>query len=250
MLNLYLTQMRNYLIIDTDSKSIQIIKNVLDDYMDFNCIGTSANYEDSMNIILRESPDLVFFNIDKDVLENPFEFAKELNLFNEDFPVFIAISSSKSNLYEVIKSGFFDILLKPLSELEIRKTILKVLKKIPTQAKKNICLKSYKDYQYLNTDEILFLKADNNTTDFYMNDGNIINAYKTLKTFESMLPNNFYRIHKSYMINKNFISRIQFGKFTCTIKRNRYEVPFTKTYIKSIKLINKSLSNYSYLSVS
>ncbi len=246
---LFTSQIRNYFIIDNDSKSIQTIKNVLDDYMEFNCIGTSSIYEDAMNIILKESPDLVFFNVDN-LFENPFEFARELNLFNENFPVFIAMSGSKKNLYQVIKSGFFDFLLKPLSELEIRKSILKVLKKVPSQSKKSICLKSYKDYQYLNTDEILFLKADNNSTDFYMNDGNVVNAYKTLKTFENLLPNNFYRIHKSYMINKNFISRIQFGKFSCTIKRNRYEVPFTKTYIEAIKKINKSLSDYSYLSVS
>ena len=241
--------MRNYFIIDKDPESIQSIKNVLEDYETFNCIGISCTYTNAMNIILKENPDVVFFNIDN-VIENPFEFAQELNLFNEGFPVFIAISSSKKNVYEVIKTGFFDFLLNPLAELEIRKTVLKILKKIPAQSRKTICLKSYKDYQYLKTDEILYLKADNNTTDFYMNDGNIVNAYKTLKTFENILPNNFHRIHKSYIINKNFISRIQFGKSTCTIKRNSHEVPFTKTYITSIKSINKSLSEYSYLSVS
>ena len=241
--------MRNYLIIEKDSKSVRSIKNVLEDYKEFNCIGISTTNTNAMNIILKENPDVVFFNIDN-VIENPFEFTQELNLFNEGLPVFIAISSSKENIYEVIKTGFFDFLLSPIAELEIRKTILKILKKIPAQSRKTICLKSYKDYQYLKTDEILYLKADNNTTDFYMNDGNVVNAYKTLKTFENILPNNFHRIHKSYIINKNFISRIQFGKSTCSIKRNGHEVPFTKTYITSIKSINKSLSEYSYLSVS
>jgi DNA-binding LytR/AlgR family response regulator len=240
--------MRNYLIIEKDSKSVRSIKNVLEDYKEFNCIGISTTNTNAMNIILKENPDVVFFNIDN-VIENPFEFTQELNLFNEGLPVFIAISSSKENIYEVIKTGFFDFLLSPIAELEIRKTILKILKKIPAQSRKTICLKSYKDYQYLKTDEILYLKADNNTTDFYMNDGNVVNAYKTLKTFENILPNNFHRIHKSYIINKNFISRIQFGKSTCSIKRNGHEVPFTKTYINSIKSINKSLSEYSYLSV-
>jgi DNA-binding LytR/AlgR family response regulator len=240
--------MRNYLIIEKDSKSVRSIKNVLEDYKEFNCIGISTTNTNAMNIILKENPDVVFFNIDN-VIKNPFEFTQELNLFNEGLPVFIAISSSKENIYEVIKTGFFDFLLSPIAELEIRKTILKILKKIPAQSRKTICLKSYKDYQYLKTDEILYLKADNNTTDFYMNDGNVVNAYKTLKTFENILPNNFHRIHKSYIINKNFISRIQFGKSTCSIKRNGHEVPFTKTYINSIKSINKSLSEYSYLSV-
>ncbi|SNR38980.1 two component transcriptional regulator, LytTR family [Lutibacter agarilyticus] len=242
------TIMRNYFIIDTDQDSVQSIKNVLEDYYEFNCIGVSSDYDEAMNIILKETPDLVFFNIDN-VIENSFKFAQELNLFNDDFPVFIAISASKDLVYDVIKNGFFDFLLSPLPELEIRKSVLKVLKKIPAQSRKNICLKSYKDYQYLKTDEILFLKADNNTTDFYMNDGNIISAFKTLKTFEEILPNNFHRIHKSYIINKNFVSRIQYGKFTCTIKRNDYEVPFTKTYIGNIESMNKALSEYSYQSL-
>ena len=242
-------QMRNYFIIDENPHSIQSIKNVLEDYYEFNCIGISCDYDDAMNIILKETPDLVFLNIDN-IIDNSFKFIQELNLFNNDFPVFIAMSSSKDKVYDVIKNGFFDFLLNPLTELEIRKSVLKVLKKIPAQSRKNICLKSYKDYQYLKTDEILFLKADNNTTDFYMNDGTIINAYKTLKTFENILPTNFYRIHKSYIINKNFVSRIQYGKLICTIKRNSHVVPFTKTYIGNIESINKSLSEYSYLSVS
>ena len=240
--------MRNYFIIDNDSDTIQSIKNVLEDYYEFNCIGASCDYNNAMNTILKETPDLVFFNIDN-VIENPFKLAQELNLFNDDFPVFIAISSSKDKGYEVIKNGFFDFLLNPLTELEIRKTVLKVLKKIPAQSRKNICLKSYKDYQYLKTDEIQFLKADNNNTDFYMSDGNIISAFKTLKTFEDILPNNFHRIHKSYIINKNYVSRIQYGKFICTIKRNNYEVPFTKTYIGNIESMNKDLSEFSYQSL-
>jgi DNA-binding LytR/AlgR family response regulator len=241
--------MRSYLIIDNDLNTISNIKDVLEDYNEFNCISVSSNYDVIMNIILKESPDVVFFNIDN-VIENPFKFAQELNLFNDDFPVLIAISSSKEKAYEVIKNGFFDFLLNPLNELEVRKSVLKVLKKFPAQSRKSICLKSYKDYQYLRTDEILYLKADNNATDFYMFDGQIISAYKTLKTFENILPNNFHRVHKSYIINKNFVSRIQFGKFTCTIKRNKFEVPFTKTYLDNIKSINKSLSEYSYQSLS
>jgi DNA-binding LytR/AlgR family response regulator len=235
-------------IIDNNSKSIQSIKNVLKDYPELHCIGTSAKVVTATTIILKETPNVVFINIDS-VFEKPFEFIQELNLLNNNTPLFIAISSSKENSYNVIKNGFFDMLLNPLSEIEIRKTFLKILNKLPAQYSKNICLKSYKDFQFLKTDEILYLKADNNTTDFYMDDGTIINAYKTLKTFEEILPNNFYRIHKSYIINKNFISRIQYGKSTCTIKTNNKEVPFTKTYIAAIESINKSLTAYSYVAI-
>lgn len=222
---------------------------MLEDYHEFNCIGVSNEYNHALNFILKEIPNLVFIDIDN-TLEKPFDLVNELNiLFNDYFPVFIAISSSKDKAYEAIKNGFFDFILNPLSELEIRKSILKFQKRNPAIINKNICLKSNKDYQYLNTDEILFLKADNNTTDFYMSDGNIISAFKTLKTFEDALPENFLRIHKSYIINKNFVSRIQYGKLICTIKKNSFDIPFTKTYIDNIEIMKKTLSHNSFQSL-
>ena len=221
-------------IIDKNINTIKSIKKVLKDFSELSCIGTSSNAVNAMNVILKQTPDVVFLNIDT-VIEKPFEFVQELKVFKQTVPLFVAISSSKENAYAAIKSGFIDILINPLAELEIRKTVLKLQNNFPTQFRKNICLKSYKDYQYLKTDEILFLKADNNTTDFYMSDGKVINAYKTLKTFED--------------INKNFISRIQYGKSTCTIKKGTHDVPFTKTYIAAIESINASLIAYSFASI-
>ena len=51
------------------------------------------------------------------------------------------------------------------------------------------------------------------------------------------------------IINKNFISRIQYGKSTCTIKKGTHDVPFTKTYIAAIESINASLIAYSFASI-
>jgi DNA-binding LytR/AlgR family response regulator len=232
----------NYFIIERESNSVHNIQNVLENYQDFNCIGISNQYNQSLDIILKDVPNLVFFNIDN-TFENPYSLIQELNsFFNEDLPLFVAISSSKDKAFEVIKNGFFDFLLNPLTDLEIRKTILKFQKKNPVKTKKNICLKSYKDYQYLDTDEILFLKADNNTTDFYMSDGNIVSSFKTLKTYEDLLPTNFLRIHKSYIINKNHVSRIQYGKLICSIKKNSHDIPFSKTYFDNVEAMKNTLS--------
>ena len=50
------------------------------------------------------------------------------------------------------------------------------------------------------------------------------------------------------LLNKDFISRIQYGKSTCTIKKSVLEVPFTKTYIAAIEHINRLLLAYSFVS--
>ena len=238
--------MSSYLIIDNEGDSIKIIKEILNDFHDFYCIGATNDRDDSMNIILKESPDIVFINIDNS-FENPFQFISELYQYAESIPKFVAISKTKDKAYNAIKNNFFDYLLTPLKEVDLRIAIKKFQKNHPPTNKKTICLKSYKDYHYLDTDEILYLEADNNTTDFHMQDGNTINAFKTLKTFEELLPDNFSRIHKSYIVNSNYVMRINYGKRICTVKSCDCVIPFTKTYINSIELMNNLLSQSSSL---
>lgn len=144
----------------------------------------------------------------------------EIHQYMNQLPILIGIATTKNYAYDAIKNGFFDYWLQPFNEFDIRKSLMKLQKRMPKEkAPATLCLKSYNDFQYLDTNDILYLKADNNTTEFFMKDGTIINAYKTLKTFENTLPKNFMRIHQSYIVNTNYVSRINFGKSICAIKK-------------------------------
>ncbi|MCK5677011.1 MAG: hypothetical protein KAH72_00855 [Flavobacteriaceae bacterium] len=125
-----------YLIIEKDKNIIKNINEVLKDFNEFNYIGATNNDESSMNIILKDSPDLIFINLDG-IIEDPFYFIKELNQFKEIIPEFIGISSSKENAYKAIKSNFFDFYLTPIKELEVRKSVLRFQKKKIIKSKKN-----------------------------------------------------------------------------------------------------------------
>ena len=228
------------LIIENDNNTIELIKKIGSDFDEIVFNNVHEDEETALKIILKNKPQIIIFNIESNHI-NTTEFLFKVSQYSIDYPYFIALSSSKEKAYEAYKYNFLDFLLKPLTEFSFRKSILKYTKENPIKQKKTICLKSYKDYQYLNIDNILYLKADNNTTDFYMIDGIIISAYKTLKVFENLLPKTFLRIHKSYIINRNHISRIHYGKHLCIIN-NKYEIPFTKTFIANIDLINTALS--------
>lgn len=234
------------LIIENDKKTIKIIKEInvgLEIYFD----EVVEDQEIALNTILKTNPKIILLNIDStkiDILELLFEVTQHcLNI-----PSFIALSSLKDRAFDSYKYGFLDFLLKPLSELPLRKSFLKYKKKHLFDQVKTICLKSYKDYRYLNIDDILYLKADNNTTDFFMTDGSIIGAYKTLKVFENLLPQFFLRIHKSYIVNRNCISRIHYGKSMCIIN-HKHKIPFTKTFITNINLIHKILSKNTIITL-
>lgn len=240
--------MNKYFIIEKDNEAIENIKNVFEESLGYAFAGASDDYEESLNLIFKTKPNIIILNVDTAVT-NLCEFTNELLQFNSYKPSLVAISSSKTKAYDAIKYNFLDYILKPLRELDLRKALLKYEDKNLSAYNTKVCIKSYKDYQYLNTEDILFLKADNNATDFHMKDGSVISAFKTLKTFEESLPFNFLRIHKSYIINSEYVSRINYGKLLCTINSNNYSIPFTKTYIGNIESINNNLSKSSFISL-
>ncbi|MDE3740625.1 LytR/AlgR family response regulator transcription factor [Maribacter polysaccharolyticus] len=238
----------NYSIIDSDATSNLQLQHFLEEYGDFSCVSLAKNSTDGLNSILKYSPDVVFVNLNENSREY-FHMVMELHQYIKKLPVFIGISKTKEHAYDAIKNGFFDYWLKPYNEFDIRKSLLRLKKQLPepvaapalSQAP-TICLKSYRDFQYLNTDDILYLQADNNTTEFVMKDGSVVNAFKTLKTFENQLPSNFIRIHQSYIINTVFISGISYGKSLCTLKLRNLQLPFSKSYKSNIDEVKERLS--------
>ncbi|MGD1947370.1 MAG: LytR/AlgR family response regulator transcription factor [Croceivirga sp.] len=232
----------SYAIIDTDAASNLQLQLQLKEYGDFFHTGTAGEANDGLNLILKTLPDLVIVNLSQNA-NLLFHMVMQLHEYVEKLPVLIAVSKTKDYSYDAIKGGFFDYWLLPHNEFEIRKTIFKLRKQLPKeQLPSTLCLKTYNDYQYLDTNEILYLKANNNTTAIIMRNGSIVSAYKTLKTFENTLPNSFVRVHQSYILNAKYISGINYGKNTCSLRNSDVHLPFSKSYRKHIDELKRVLS--------
>ena len=113
-----------------------------------------------------------------------------------------------------------------------------------------ICVKSYGDYRYIDSRDILYLEADNNSTDIHLKDGEMVTAFKTLKHFENVLPTNqFLRIHNSYIIGINHVARIHTGNAVCFIKNSTIKLPFSKSYRDNVELIIHNIASGNYLEI-
>ncbi len=232
----------SYTIIDSEATSKLQLQHYLEDYGEFLCLGEARDSDEGLNLILKFTPDIVFINLNEQA-HDYFGMVSELYQYLKSIPLIIGISKGKEYAYKAIKSNFFDYWLMPYNEFDIRKTMLKLKNHLPEKvATPTICLKSYKDFHYLDTNDILYLKADNNSTDFFMEDGRSISAFKTLKHFENQLPENFIRVHKSYIVNTNFVSRINYGKSYCYLKGKATQLPFSKSYKENIDGLKKALS--------
>lgn len=206
------------------------------------------------------------------------EFRKTIARLNRDFnvvsPIVSAISSEKEVEIEEPISNFENeettdhVIIEPSELVSDEATDLEEkLDVIPLNAdeKSNsdvtfsnvnskdkpltICVKSYGDYRYINANDVCYLQADNNSTDIHLASGEMITAFKTLKHFESVLKYPFVRIHNSYIVNIDFVSRIHTGNAVCHIKDTTTKLPFSKSYKENIDAIINTIASGNYLEI-
>ncbi len=230
----------SYLIIDGSPHAADL-KQKLDFFDTLTFAGVCATTDEGLNKILELKPNLVFLSVDqKD--PNPFGLVSEISEYLAETPMIVALSETSDLAYEAFQRGVSGYLLKPVDINPLRKCLLRYQKNQPAQIGKKISIKSQGDYHFINADHVVYLKADNNTTDFYLESGKIITAFKTLKYYENILPQNFFRIHHSYVINSDFVSRINLGRSDCYLSNNKIVLPFSRTYKGNIDAIISAIS--------
>jgi DNA-binding LytR/AlgR family response regulator len=228
----------SFLIIDDNDTNVKEILELFENFPNYFCAGVVKDSQTAINHIVKLKPQLVIVQIPTKSNDNNtfFKTITESFQYLECIPYFIAMASTPDYALEAIQSGFSDYIIEPLYLHELGKMLFKFEKRNPPNIVTTICIKSYSDYQFVTLQDVIYLKADNNTTDIQMNNGKTVNAYKTLKHFESTLPFYFLRIHKSYIVNINHVSRIHFSKSKCYLNYNEI-LPFSLTYRDNIDAI-------------
>lgn len=227
----------SFVLIDESNNStttLEVIKN----YEAFLCLAICSTKEEGINKVLKFKPNILFLSIGKSPLSqsNSFSLLSELHEYLVDLPSIIVLSSTKEAAYEAYQRGVSGYLVQPINEIDLQKCLMRYQKTHKSLASK-ISIKSNGDYHFVNPKDIIYLKADNNTTDFYLKNGKIISAFKTLKHYEQLLPFYFFRIHHSYLINIEYVSRINLGKCNCYLDNNEIVLPFSRTYKDNIDAI-------------
>ncbi len=234
----------SFLIIDDNNSSITELTGLLQNFPNYNCIGIIKDNENVVNQIAQLKPHLVFVKIPFLKSKDGLTFKRISTIYKhmENIPYFIALSQYDRYAIEAIQAGISDYIFDPLTIIKLRKSLFKFEKRYNPVIPKMICLKSYSDYQFVTLEDIIFLQADNNTTDIRLANGRIVNAYKTLKHFEKTLPYYFMRIHKSYIVNIHHVTRIYFAKSKCYVNHYDDTLTFSLTYRKNIDILLKKIN--------
>lgn len=217
-------------IIDDERKSRENLELLLDSFIDNVDIVVKANdVPEGISTINTTQPDLVFLDIH---LTNGDGFQVLEGIENKDQNV-IFVTGHEEHAVKAFRSEAVDYLLKPVCIEHLQDAVKRVEDRSKTevanQLSYKLTLSTSKGLQFLNVDDIIYCKGDGAYTYFFLKNGQRITTSKNLKEYETKLKDyNFFRSHKSYLINLSEIKTYIRGDGSHAVMTNGDNVSVSK----------------------
>jgi len=210
------------IIIDDEQLARQRIKRLLKAYDEIEVIAEAENGEQGLESIHHHRPDLIFLDIEMPVL-NGFEMLSKLTYQ----PKVVFTTAYDQYAIKAFEEGSIDYLLKPIEIERLDKTIKKLkqtnLAAAPVQieqliqqmqgkkAIKTLTVKLGDKILLIKLADIVHVQAEDKYVFLHTADGKKHLTDFTLSALEEKLPEEFLRIHRSEMINTEYIKEIRKG---------------------------------------
>lgn len=233
--------MTRVLIIDDEEKARTALRNLLEKHCpDIRIMGEAGNVRSGLELIEQEQPDAIFLDVQMPdgTGFNLLEQAGKIN-----FKV-IFVSAYDSFAMQAFKFSALDYLQKPVDPDLLIDACSRLVKSESRYEEINKKLEvllgnmnSFEKIALPTMDGIIFVKirditrceSDNNYTNIFLNNGQKIIVSKTLKEYDDMLtPFNFFRIHKSYLINLAYLQRYKKGEGGSVIMEDGAELEVSR----------------------
>ncbi|WP_047548127.1 LytR/AlgR family response regulator transcription factor [Psychroserpens sp. Hel_I_66] len=224
------------IIVEDEETSRKILKNYLNKYCpNVDVLGEAANIEEALVLIRNNELDLVFLDVEMPY-GNAFDLLDKVGDVNFE-TVFVtaynhyAIEALNAHAsYYLMKPISIDELIKAVdyvTEIRVKEDALQDQVLVPktTTVQGKITIPQQDGFEVLQTADIMYCKADDNYTEIYLNNNKKKLVSKTLKYFEDALTESgFARVHKSYLVNVNEVTKYIKGKGGSVLLSNGKEI--------------------------
>jgi len=210
-------------IIDDESDARDTLSVLLEDYCpEVTVLSVEKDLPSGVKAIHKYKPDVIFLDIEMpeysglEILE--FFDPENINfqiIFTTAYSEYAVQAFDLSAVDYILKPIQIDQLKKAVHKLEEKNSInssqtrLNSLKSIISNStdSKRFVLPVSDGLVFVQTEDIIYLKADRSYTEFHMKDGKCITVSKNLKEYDTILNDrSFFRIHRSYVINMHEIT--------------------------------------------
>jgi len=233
------------LIIDDEPLARNELRYLLEQCEEITDIKEAETIEEAFAEMLNNKPDLLFLDIHLSD-ESGLSLAERLQSIEEP-PMIIFATAYDEHAVRAFELNATDYILKPFDLDRIKKAVKKAYKRY--EIKSNHSLDSLvtdvttlpiqvdESIFVLKIEDILAVVVEEGKTSVYTNQ-EIFHTATALSTYEKKLPGaKFLRVHRAYIINKNYIKEIQpwFNHTYQVTLENKLKVPVSRSYIKEFK---------------
>lgn len=212
--------------------------------MDFLIQAAVGSPSDAIAHLQTEKPDLVLMDINLKGRDEGIELAEEIMVGWQIPVIFLTAHSDVHTFKRAVSVNPYGYISKPFKDVDLRNSIELALNnhsnsillpKAPDSGRNDsIFVKDGSGLVQLKFADIQWIRAYDNYCKVYLkNDHILVNLL--LKQFDEKLPNNFIRVHRSFIVSSSYISKIT----SDTILIGENEIPIGKAYKDSLlKFLN------------
>lgn len=213
------------LIVDDEQPARKKIRSYLKKEPGIESIIEAETGIETVRLIRKNNPDVVFLDIQMPGM-NGFEIIETVGV--ENMPAVVFVTAFDEYAIDAFEVQAVDYLLKPFDQKRFKKSLSRAIEQIHSGCKNSAFLKKLlseihkekkylhrimvkKGYRYffINTNEIMYISACEKYINLHTEQGKYL-IRNTMKGVDSRLdPDNFARIHRSSIVNMNFIKELQ-----------------------------------------
>ena len=232
-------------IVEDEKAAREALKSYISKYCpQIEIVGEAENAKNAVELIHQLEPQLVFLDV-----EMPFGNAFDVleNCKDTYFETIFVTAFSEYSLRALNQSAAY-YLLKPISIEELILAVNKVQNHIINREifnrnqillenfhekqteKQRVILPTLEGFEVVRLEEIVRLQGNGNFTDIYLISKTKKMVCRFLKHFSEILPYPFVRVHKSHIINVNFIKSYHKNSGGYVILEDGNEIEISSTY--------------------
>ena len=235
--------MINCIIVEDELPAREELKYFLNEEKEIKLIAEFDNPLDTLNFLENNTADVIFLDINMPDM-NGISLGKIITKMYPDMKI-IFITAYKDYAVDAFEIKAFDYLLKPYSESRI-KNLLKSLINIKNEKTiliknnnlKKITVNIGERLYVISLNDIDYIEASEKETLIFSNQKKYVSKIKISKWEEMLKENNFYRCHRSFIVNLDKITEIEQwfnSSWILKIKNYTTAIPVSRNNIKELK---------------
>lgn len=210
-----------------------------DNFPEVEIVGESGEVNQGIELIQSKQPQIVLLDIE-------IEGGTGFNILQQckpyDFKVIFITAFDKYGI-KAIKFSAFDYILKPVNEFEFTNAVQNAINSINTEGTtiqyqtlldsyykrtpfNRVVLRTASTMYLTNIEEIFYCQSDNSYTTFYIKDKQPVTVSRNIKEYSEMFEEyNFVRPHQSYLVNLQWIDKVDKTDGGFIVMQNGKEIP-------------------------